>query len=298
MVSTVLLKNPRKVMMALAEHGPMNKWKIKEKVNLEYPRVHEAISKLENEGYVKVYDIETSDKGLNMKIYGLTFRGVTSYLASVSLEPPPAIGEPGESIEAFSKRYTEEKHRYLAEIEKLAKFLEFYGELLDYPIFKEARWLAERCGVNVYHDILDVAKLTEMYPPFPSAAMQIIKELKKQKQTLKKKKWQMLKAPQMRKKSVVTIIENGKTREVEFDPFADVNKRLNQVEQKLEILLNKENEFWKWEFAERFFERLVPLKGRGKMNNENLRKFAEEGYRRKMELEVEPWKKAVDLFSG
>jgi len=298
MVSIVSRKNPKKVIEVLAENGPLSKWQLKEKAKLEYPRVHEAVSKLENDGYVKVYDTMTSDKGLTMKIYGLTFRGVTAYLASVSLVPPLGIGEPGEDVEAFKKRYAEEKSRYLTEVEKLVEFLKSYGELLDYAIFKENRWLAERYGHHVYHDILDVAKLTELYPPFPPGALQLIKELKKQRQALKKEKWQMTRHPSMQRKAVVTITHNGKTEEIEHDHFAEVNEKLSQTEQQLEILLDKENEWWKRGFAVRFAQRTHHLKAKGEMRNENLHRFFRSVAQKIRKLELEDVEKMADIFNG
>jgi len=297
MVSLKSLKNPQKVIHALAVH-PMSKWELKEKANLKYPRVHEAVALLENNGYVKVFDEMSSQKGLPMKIYGLTFRGVTAYLASLSLEAPPHIGEPGESIEAFKERYAKEKERYMKEVEQLARFLERYGKLLDYAIFTEIRWLAERCRLHVYPDILDVAKLTEAFPPFPTGASQLIKALKKQKQALKKRKWHMLRHPKLQKKIVGTITQNGKTEEAEYDPFAEVNEAIKQTEEELEILLVKENEWWQRGFAKRFFERIVHLRSKRRTHNEALHRFAEELLKIEKELELDVLEKAVALFKS
>lgn len=298
MAQIVSLKNPWKVIQVLATK-PMSKWELKEKSGLEYPRVHEAVALLENDGYVKVYDEVISEKRLSMRIYGLRFKGAVAYLASISLEPPPQIGEPDESADAFKERYTKEKEKYIKHVEHLTKFLESYGKLLNYPIFKEIRWLAERCGRFIYHSILDVAKLTEAFPPFPSGASQMVKELRKQKESLRKEKWQMLRHQELREKLVVTVTEDGKeTKQMEFDPFADVNQRLSQIEQELEMLLTKENEWWERGFAERLFERIVYLKSERKMHNDALHKFAEELLKKKKELEIATLEKAVKLFDG
>ncbi|MEM2108763.1 MAG: hypothetical protein QXL10_05725, partial [Candidatus Bathyarchaeia archaeon] len=75
MVAIVEMKNPRIIFEALAVK-PMTKWELQQETKLEYPRVHEAISLLESEHYVKVLDTVPSKKGREMKIYGLTFKGV------------------------------------------------------------------------------------------------------------------------------------------------------------------------------------------------------------------------------
>jgi uncharacterized protein YukE len=297
MVSLKSLKNPQKIIHALATN-PMSKWELKEETKLEYPRVHEAVALLGNNGYVKVFDEMTSQKGIPMKIYGLTFRGVMAYLASLSLEAPPQIYEPDESVEAFKERYAKEKERYMKEIEQLARFLECYGKLLDYPVFTEIRWLAERFTLHIYRDILDVAELTEAFPPFPAGASQLIKAFEEKKQALKKRKWRMVKYQELKKKTISAITQNGKTEEVEHDPFAEVNEAIKQTEKQLETLLAKENEWWQREFAKRFFERIVHLGSKEKTYNEALHRFAKELLKKEKELELDVLEKALALFKS
>jgi len=297
MASIVSLKNPSKIIQALVTK-PMTKWELKQKTKLEYSRVHEVVSLLEDSGYVKTFGSVTSKRGRDMKIYGLTFKGVVGYLASFPLEPPPMIGEAGESVEAFKGRHDKEKERYLREIENLTRFLESYGKLLDYALFKEIRWLTDRYGPNIFHDILDVAKLTEAYPPFPAGAKQMIKHYKKQKKDLERQKQQILKNPDLQEKRVVSITEEGKTEETEYDPLAEVYEDLRHAEEGLAILLRKENEWWGRRFATLFSERIHFLEGKGNMCNEALHKFFTQVAEKNRELEVESVEKMAEVFRG
>ncbi|MBS7644913.1 MAG: hypothetical protein QXR65_05340 [Candidatus Bathyarchaeia archaeon] len=84
----------------------------------------------------------------------------------------------------------------------------------------------------------------------------------------------------------------------EFDPVAEAEGRLALIERMLETLRGSEEEWLRWGFAERLFELIAPLGGRGEMRNEALLRFAKRGYERKVKLEVETWRRAVNLFRG
>ncbi|MCJ7561081.1 hypothetical protein MUO79_10775, partial [Candidatus Bathyarchaeota archaeon] len=246
MASIVSSKNPQKILQALATK-PMTKWDLKQKTKLEYPRVHEAISLLENDGYAKAYDTITSQRGREMKLYGLTFKGVVAYLASINLEPPDKLIPlaPGESLEAYREKRETEKQQYLRELEKITQFLETYGKVLDYAIFTEIRWLANQYGHYIFHDILGIAELVNALQPFPSGAMQLIKQSQKQMNELKKQKWLLLREPELKEKIKTTITEEGKIVETDYyDPLAEVNEELRNAEESLKILRSQENKWW------------------------------------------------------
>jgi predicted transcriptional regulator len=177
MVSTLKRKYSQKTLDALTSK-PMTKWELKQKTKLKYPRVHDAISLLENDGYVKVFDTLTSRRGREMKLYGLAFKGVMAYLASISIVKP-SMSNPlrdGETIEAYKERHEKEEKLYFKELEKITRFLETYGTVLNHAIFTEIRWLADRYSHHIFHDILDIAKLVNAFQPFPSGAMRLIKQ--------------------------------------------------------------------------------------------------------------------------
>ena len=236
-----------------------------------------------------------------MKLYGLTFRGVVAYLASLQLEPPDQIVPlaPGETPQEYSAKRENEKEQYLKELEKLTQFLEFQGRLLDYALFKEIRWLADRYGHYVIEEVLDIAKLVSALQAFPSGAMQLIKQEQKRINELKKQKWRLVREPELQEKIKTTIMEEGKIVDTDyFDPLAEVNEELINAERDLKVLREQENKWWSMGFAMRFAERFQHYKGKGDMRNEALHRFFKEVadfYRR---LEVEPSEEMAKIFEG
>ena len=300
MASIVSSKNPQKILQALATK-PMTKWDLKQKTKIEYPRVHEAISLLENDGYAKAYDTITSQRGREMKLYGLTFKGVVAYLASINLEPPDKLIPlaPGESLEAYREKREKEKQQYLRELEKITQFLETYGKVLDYTFFKEIRWLADRYGHDIFHDILGIAELVNALQPFPSGAMQLIKQKQKHINELKNQKWQILREPELQEKNKTTITVEGKIVETDFyDPLAYVNEKLKSEEEDLKKLRSQENKWWSMGFAARFAERYQALEGKGDMRNEALHEFFKQVTDHFRQLEVEDSENMAKVFKG
>ena len=301
MVSALTLKNPQKILKALASK-PMTKWELKKEAKMEYSRVHEAISILENEGRVKAFDSIISQRGRDMKIYGLTFKGTIAHLAFQQLEPPTRTGKPGESVEDFKQRCIHEEEAYKKTLEKLIHFLESQGTLLDYALFKEARWLRSRYGDHVFPEILEIARLIEDLQPFPDGAMQLIKNSRKELGALKQRKWAMLRDAELREKRDVLIMEDhgeGKTEEKEsFDPFVEVNKQIAVVEQRLAILLQKENEWWRRGFAARFAERFSHYPITGDTHNEALNKLFKKVADDIRSLEIESLESMADVFKS
>jgi hypothetical protein len=316
-----MMKNPQKLLNVLASK-PMTKWELKQKTKLEYPRVHEAITLLENDGYAKPLDTITSKRGRDMKLYGLTFKGVVAYLSSIWIvekreienqtvpetdDTDKIIIEPSgigplrkvESIEAFRERHEKEKEQYLAELEKITVFLETYGKVLDFPLFKEIRWLKEKYGSHIIKSLITEAKLVNALQPFPSGAMQLIKHAQREVNNLKKQKWSLLREPELQEKIETKIIEGDKIIEQgSFDPLADVNERLRQAEEQLRVLRGQENKWWSMGFAARFAEEFCFQEGKGDMQKETLRRFFEQVAAHFRQFEVEPSEKMTKVFSG
>ena len=299
MASIVSSKNPQKILQALATK-PMTKWDLKQKTKLEYPRVHEATSLLENGGYAKAYDTITSQRGRELKIYGLTFKGAVAYLASIKLEPPNKLIPlaPGESLEAYREKRETEKQQYLQELEKITQFLETYGKVLDYTLFKEIRWLADRYGHNIFRGILGIAKLVNALQPFPSGAMQLIKQEQKNINELKNQNWQILREPELQHKIKMTITQGEIVETDYYDPLAEVTEELRNAEESLKILRSQENKWWSMGFAARFAERYQISEGKGDMHNEALHKFFEQVADHFRHLEVESSEKMSKVFRG
>ena len=268
---------------------------------MEYPRVHEAVALLERYGHVKVFDKLTSSKGREMNVYGLTFKGVVAYLASLKPQRPQGIHPlgPGETVESVKEKYDAEKEAYQKQLKEIAAFLERYGRLLNYPLFKEIRWLMERWKF-VVEDLLEIAKLIEFYKPVPKFFIQYIENMEKNLAKLKREKWEMLRNPQMRT-PVITKIQEGKTvKKEQNDPLKRVEEEIQLLEEALPVLRQKEEELWKRSFTSRFAElyggyKLAKEKDtHNKALHELFIKTAEEIRR----LEVEPLEKMAMLFKG
>jgi hypothetical protein len=177
--------------------------------------------------------------------------------------------------------------------------LEIHGKVLNYAIFTEIRWLADRYGHYAFHDILDIAKLVNALQPFPSGAMQLIKQSQKQMNELKKRKWWLLREPEMQEKIETTIVVEGKIEETDyFDPLADVNEELRETEEHLKILRSQENKWWSMGFAARFAERYQASKGKGDMRNEALHEFFKQVTDHFRHLEVESSENMAKVFKG
>jgi hypothetical protein len=321
MTSVIKTKNPQKLIDALASK-PMTKWELKQTLEMEYPRVHEAISLLEREGYTKSLDTITSKRGRDMKLYGLTIKGVIAYLSTISFldqqetknKSPsgnnglnkiihePSLIDPlrkGETIEAYKERHRKEQEQYLKELDKIALFLETYGKVLDYPLFREIGWLQQKYGDPVIRSLIQEAKIVNVLQPFPTGAMQLIILAQKEVNELKKEKWGLLREPKTQAKIETRTIVGDKIVETGyFDPLAHVNERLSQIEERLKILREGENKWWGMGFASRFAEEYSFERGKSDMQNISLCRFFEQVAEHFRKLEVEPAEKMVKVFQG
>jgi hypothetical protein len=149
--------------------------------------------------------------------------------------------------------------------------------VLGYAIFKQIHWLADRYGHFIFHDVLDIAKLVNALQPFPSGAMQLIKQKQKHINELKNREWQILREPEMQHKiKTITGVEEKTADTDYYDPLAEVNEELRTAEETLKILRSQENKWWSMGFAARFAERYQISEGKADMHNEALRKFFEQ----------------------
>jgi DNA-binding PadR family transcriptional regulator len=115
------------------------------RANPAYPRIYEAIKKLQIEGYIelKKADENGSEKHAKITYYGLTFKGALKYLAQ------------------FYEMCDDKSLSF--QTEKLLSFIERQGALLNYPLFLECRWLYER-DENVIRYFVSEAKGLLQHP--------------------------------------------------------------------------------------------------------------------------------------
>jgi hypothetical protein len=306
-MATILeMKNPKEILNKLASK-PMTKWELKQAANIVYTRVSESISLLEKHGYAITLDTLTSKRGKDMKLYGLTFKGVVAYLSSISTlhenesenntesennETNKIIHDPSsirplqkyETIEAYKERKEKEEEKCSKEFEKITVFLETYGKILHYPLFSEIRWLKEKYGHNIFNSLIGEAKIVNDMQPFPSSVMLLVKNTQKKVNDLRNLRWAHLREPEHK--------IDKKNAELE-----DITERLKDAEEMLKILRAQENKWWSMGFAARFADEFCQDRGNGNMRNEILQGFfaqVAEYYRR---LEVESAEKMTQIFS-
>ena len=129
--------------------------------------------------------------------------------------------------------------------------------------------------------------------------MQLIKQKQKHINELKKRKWQILREPELQEKNKTTITVEGKIAETDFyDPLAYVNEKLKSEEGHLKKLRSQENNWWSMGFAARFAERYRALEGKGDMRNEALHEFFEQVADLFRHLEVESSENMAKVFKG
>lgn len=275
------------VIKALAEKKALNMWEIKEQKQLFYSTVHKAINALQKEGLVEPVKSQISEKGVNTTLFGLTFQGFVRYLASQPELWRPKESAPLHEAELLKKKQEKKKE----EFSKLLAITEAYGELLNYAILKEIRWLTERYGPYLLHEVVDVSRLVEA-----SGAMELIERYRIKLNQAKKKKQKLLKELEFERK-VKTSIQDKKTVEAIYNKtIAEIDQEIQDAEQCLEILLRKQADWWKRMFAVRLAERILASPAKGDMHNEALYLLFKQVADKIRELEVEPIEDMAEIF--
>jgi sugar-specific transcriptional regulator TrmB len=285
-------KNPAKILQALIERGPMSKWELMEKTALPYPRVQEAINTLQKNKSIRIVGRKTSKKNLKMKIYGLAFKGVIEYFASIQLKQPRTIGTTEETEDDFKKRLDAEYKVLFKQIASLHDSLKAYGNNLNFVIFNEIDWLAKNYGPYIYDLILEISR-TVHSSGVPYQFTQMFNgqkaEQKKLKQTL-----QMIKRyPSLGKTTFVTDQGKGGKEEIEIDVPSETMNRLNEIAELTPFFQIGENEFLMNSFAYAFLERLSLMKRRGNSGNKSLWEVARNLLEKRKEQTIIPLERVV-----
>ncbi len=291
-------KNPQKIIKTLATSGPATKWKLKERTQLDYSRIHEVIKRLESGGFVKVLKTTRSEKGLTIKVYSLTFQGIVSYLDSYSLTEPSHVGKLNESTETFKERYFNEKNSYLKDLNELMNIVEKWGLISTHPIFAEIQWFLKYYPKEIIGSIiLDLAKFVYSSLPHTSYS-NFISQLRKEKAKLKREQKLIKELPKSLQKIQITSWFGDKsapksTDEIDF--LKKVNFQIKQTDINLERMLEDRNNFLQNNFAELFFERIHVIQTKEKNPNKTLHNLAKDLYEKKMSG-VSPLEWAINMF--
>ncbi|MDI9576506.1 MAG: hypothetical protein QM398_00035 [Thermoproteota archaeon] len=275
------------VIKALAEKKALNMWEIKEQKQLFYSTVHKAINSLQKEGLVEPIKSQISQKGGTTTLFGLTFQGFVRFLASQpELWHPKEIGTVRD-VEALKKKQAKKKE----EFSKLLEITQSCGELLNYAIFKEIYWLTERYGPYFVHDVVDVARLIEA-----SGAMELIERYRTKLIQAKKKKQNQLRELEFERKAKISIQDKKNVEATYNESIAEIGLEMQDAEKCLEILLQKQADWWKRMFAVRLAERILASPAKGDMHNEALYLLFKQVADKIRELEVEPIEDMAEIF--
>ncbi len=283
-----------KIIEALARNTQLNMWGIKEQKHLPYSTVHKAVNALQKEGLIQAVKTQKSEKGMETKLFCLTFRGFIRYLSGVCLGDSIEKQEYSLNLNQSEKKPNAKKEEFIS----LVSIIETHGNMLDYVIFKEIRWLEDHYESYSVYDIVDIAKVVETLQPFSLGGTQLIEHFQREKTCLKEQKIQMLKELEIQQKNKTTVCK-AEEFGTDYLSLAQIDKHLKALEDRLEILLKQQNEWWKRGFAIHFAERYQPpMQGTGDMHNESLHKFFKQVAEEIRVLEVEPMEKIAQVFSG
>jgi DNA-binding MarR family transcriptional regulator len=279
------------VINALAEKKELNMWEIKEQKQLFYSTVHKAVKALQKQGLVEPVKSQKSQKGVKTTIFSLTFKGFIGYLASQTESWRPNVIAPIGDAEQL-KRSQEKKNKKLS---KLLGITEAYGELLNYAIFREIRWLTERYGSKLLHEVLNIARLVEASP----GAVEHVERYRKELDQAKREKQRLLRNPDPQNKGKESIVQNGKTvKTSSHDPVEEANIRIRYAELSLKKFLQAQNDWMKQSFAARLAQRILVFPAEGDMRNEALYMLFKQVADEFREAWVEPIEDMAHVFKS
>jgi len=246
------------------------------------------VNALQKEGLVEPVKAQISEKGMTTTLFSLTFQGFVRYLASQPELWHPKQVAPLRESEQLRKKQEKKKEEFT----KLLAITESYGELLNYAIFKEIRWLAERYGPYLLHDVVDVARLVEA-----SGAMELVERYRRGLREAMKEKQKIMRNPEFQRKVKMSTVQNEKTLQTSYyDPVAEIDQKVQSAERSLEILLRKQSDWWKRMFAVRFAERILASPAKSDLHNEALYLLFKQVADRIKEFEVEPIEDMARIF--
>jgi hypothetical protein len=220
-------------------------------------------------------------------LFGLTFKGFIIYL---SKSPKLREVQPSSSFEEtenqIKTRHRQETTALSEETKKLTENIESNGTFLDYPIFKEIRWLVQRHR-SIIWEILETARFIGVHPPFTLDAVSLIEQTEAE-----------IKRLEIEKTMLDNQVIQRAFRKDQPDNLFELNERkLGYAKQNLINLSQLENELWRRDFTKYFAYRCQYLVGIKNMRNDRLAVFFKQAAE-KGKLEVDPAEKMANLFSG
>jgi DNA-binding PadR family transcriptional regulator len=156
------IKPEIKIIKALIKNHELGQYQMPKETKLSYRTILRTLKPLENEGLITQIRTEPSTKGgKEKKIYSLTFKGILTYLNSITPKPNDYLVKdnffhysPNKANEIITKKIQPLK------LYRLEIFLENCGKQQELPIFKQVNWLREHYGLNVFRAIVLAASST------------------------------------------------------------------------------------------------------------------------------------------
>lgn len=288
-------KNPQKIINTLASLGPLNKWDLMKKTGLKYPRIHETIKRLHQEGYVKdLAKKKRSKKGMLVRLWYLTFKGVLEYSRSnlIKMAPPRIVMKKNRVTVIKTKKAWED---YNVKINSFFDLLQTSSKILNYPIFNEINWFLERFNISILYFLFYNSSLRVLARHSSNNFSIIIKDIKKQLNPLESEKKLFRKIPSLRFYIIEVIAEEK--RKVEIDRLSEITNLIKILESSISTMIETEDTWLRQKFGELFFSLMLQFSRqiKGKTNNQELNKFAKKLLEKKKK-ELIPLKKISTFF--
>lgn len=302
-----LPESDNQIISLIAEEKEYRQYDMPKRLNKAYRTIMRRVRELENNGLIRVARKEPSEKrGKRAKVYMLTIKGVLTYLSSVSIKPIKLFVIGGKSEEEVRNTVEKDIRRYSKEVTKLAEFLKFYGEKLDFVIFKEIQWLMQNFQMKTENWaislILDKAKLTVSNFSTHTGLSQYAENRKKERDHLKKEIIALQKIPiGLRKIKLTTWFGSmskpiGKS-EKEIDIDLEVKRKFKYAEEELRFARQIENKNWKTFFTEQFYREIGGFSKKENLPNASLYKDAAILLTLKKKNEISPLERTLELFN-
>ncbi len=256
------------ILSVIAESpDPISPSAMQVKLDAAYSRVHEAFIEVHRQGLIQKATVK-SKKNMPKTVYSLTFKGALKYLSTFTLTPNTLM-----DIFEFEKK--EDEAKALLMIEKI-------GILLNYPLFKEIKWLYSRYSSVVAY-FIDVSRGLLRGPLVGEAA-----------------KAEIVSRPNSKVPDAY-FSYGGYLRRIEEDEAKELVKTLGSDPKRINQLRAEENAMLMFNFAEFFFINGVPYQGIDNSNidfsNVALSSFAKEILKDNL-WKIHALERAVKVFSG
>ncbi len=278
------------VIELLAKRGPLTRYGVadflKDSTNYATSHIYATVDELEAVGIIISKASPWRAGGMRRECY-LSFKGLIKYLASY--RPPSSPGatiieKPGETEEDLRLRAEREMGEYQARLEEARQLFKKYGELLNYPLFRECEVFEEITLGGFYHYFTEIAKLLVHRPPIPEdwsratkAEIERMRELKQRAAHHQRVRERYHLEPMVR----FEVREGKEVQTGVIDSAKTLEEEIQGAERIATTMLEVEDRAWREAFALHFFEYLQAYLKDAPVPNQSLYRLAESILQRK-----------------